>query len=216
MTMVSAERTTEHDAEDRAPVVRTPASSRIRDAAFRQTWKGYDTAQVDDFLDDLVTIVEDLESRLGESDERLAMALQAAASVEQRSVRSDGDDAIRRTLVLAQRAADLVVSEARAVADRITADARDRAAAASAEAERHVTATIEAAERRAEAITEQAEAVAERRAAQRAAEIQAELSSVVEERTRRQGELEEIRAELDRVRSQQRAFLEEQLRIVSE
>jgi cell division initiation protein len=199
------------------PAAGRPAlAGRIRDVAFRQAWKGYDTAQVDDFLDDLASTVEDLESRLGESEERLVLALENAARAEQRSARAEGDEAVRRTLVLAQRAADLVVSEARSVADRIAAEARERAAATSADAERRAAELVADAQRRAETITAQAEAMAERRAGQRAAEIQAELSAVVEERARRQAEVDELCSTLESIRSRQRAFLEDQLRLLAD
>ncbi len=104
MTIVSEQRVI---TGDEAPVRAASASVRgglaatIRDAVFRQAWKGYDTAQVDDFLDDMVSAVEDLEGRLAEAEERLDVALESAARAEHRSARADGDDAIRRTLVLA-------------------------------------------------------------------------------------------------------------------
>lgn len=197
-----------------APATRSGLTRMIHDAVFRQAWKGYDTAQVDDFLDEVLAAVEDLEGRLAETEERLDIALESAVRAEQRSARADGDDAIRRTLVLAQRAADLVVSEARSVADRIVAEAREKAAQRAADAEQVADELLAAARAEARTITAQADITAERRAAQRAAEIQAELASVVEERTRRQAEVDELIARLEGLRHQQRSFLEEQLRLL--
>ncbi len=199
---------------DRAPAARSGLTRMIHDAVFRQAWKGYDTAQVDDFLDEVMAAVEGLEGRLAETEERLDIALESAVRAEQRSARADGDDAIRRTLVLAQRAADLVVSEARSVADRIVAEAREKAAQRAADAEQVAAELIAAARAEARTITAQADITAERRAAQRAAEIQAELASVVEDRTRRQAEVDELVARLEELRHQQRSFLEEQLRLL--
>lgn len=196
------------------PGARSGLTRMIHDAVFRQAWKGYDTAQVDDFLDEVLAAVEDLEGRLAETEERLDIALESAVRAEQRSARADSDDAIRRTLVLAQRAADLVVSEARSVADRIVAEAREKAAQRAAEAEQSAAELIAAARVEARTITAQADITAERRAVQRAVEIQAELASVVEERTRRQAEVDELVVRLEELRHQQRSFLEEQLRLL--
>jgi DivIVA domain-containing protein len=187
-------------------------SDRVRTAMFRQSWKGYDTAEVDDFLDEVASTADDLESRLREAEARLHLAIDRVTAQDHRVARSDGDDAIRRTLVLAQRAADLVVSEARSVADRIVADARERGASVTDQGRKEAESVVATAHQTARGITEQAEASAERRAAQRAAEIQAELAHVVEEQGRRQRELESINAEIAQARLRQRQFLEEQLR----
>ena len=88
----------------------------IREAQFREGWRGYSQAEVDDFLEQVATGVDVLQARNREL---------VGASVARPTVAA-ADDSIRRTLVLAQRAADLVVSEAKSVADKLVGDATER------------------------------------------------------------------------------------------
>ncbi len=184
----------------------------VRDAQFRQAWKGYDTAEVDDFLDDVATGLGALQERVADLSTRLETMEDRALRAEARpALRSEPDESVRRTLVLAQRAADLVVSEAKAVSDRIVSDARDQAAklvtAAKADAENvHLDATAKA-----EHVVADAEAAAARITAVRAAELQTSLNGLVEEQARRKSELEQIGAAIERAKAQFRGLLTAQL-----
>jgi cell division septum initiation protein DivIVA len=126
--------------------------------------------------------------------------------------RSEPDESVRRTLVLAQRAADLVVSEAKSVADRIVSDARQQAARLMAVAQSDAERIEHDATVRAEQTVRESEAVAERMTAQRAAELQSELSSLVEEQGRRRYELDQLRQHVEATRAQLRGELEAQMR----
>ncbi len=184
----------------------------VREAQFRQAWKGYDTAEVDDFLDAVASGIGSLQSKVGELTERIVSAEDRALRAEARpSLRSEPDESVRRTLVLAQRAADLVVSEAKAVADRIVADSRDQAA-------RIVTASQEAALRaqavanaQAEQLLSGAEAEADRMISVRAAELQSSLSLLVDEQARRRLELEHLGLLISDTKAQWRSVLAGQL-----
>jgi DivIVA domain-containing protein len=185
----------------------------LRDAQFRQAWKGYDTAEVDDFLDELSTGVAELQGQLSSALERAELAEdRAMASESLRVPRSEPDEAVRRTLVLAQRAADLVVSEAKSVADRIVADAREQAAGLMATAQHDSQRIEQDAATKAAALINESEATASRLTAQRAAELQSELSGLSEEQGRKRLELDQLRQHVEATRAQLRGELEAQMR----
>ncbi len=97
----------------------------VRRAEFGRAWGGYDMREVDSFLEEIGNGVDELHARIRE------VTLRA----ERAESRGGGlDDTIKRTLTLAQRAADLVVSEAKGVAERTTGEATAHAARVVAEA----------------------------------------------------------------------------------
>ena len=83
----------------------------LRDARFREGWRGYNPADVDAFIDQISTGVQSLQDRIRE--------LVARAERSESRTIGENDETVKRTLVLAQRAADLVVSEAKLVSERI-------------------------------------------------------------------------------------------------
>jgi cell division initiation protein len=130
----------------------------LHDVEFRERFRGYDPDEVDDFLERVAKAVEQLQARLREATDRADAADARAAQG------SDIDEALRRTLVLAQRTADQVVAEADEQArvklqkaedeaaltvaranersGRVVADAEVRAAAMIAEADRRAAVTL--------------------------------------------------------------------------
>ncbi|MBW3667773.1 MAG: DivIVA domain-containing protein [Actinobacteria bacterium] len=115
----------------------------LREVEFREKLRGYNPDDVDEFLERVAAGLEILQERLRQATER-------AVRAEQRATESnEGDDAMRRTLVLAQRTADLAVQEAREQAQRIVADADNQAHGVRAEAAEHARRTIEEATREA-------------------------------------------------------------------
>lgn len=195
----------------------------VREAQFRQAWKGYDTAEVDDFLDEIAVGIEELQHRHGDVITRLQLAEERATRAESRpSLRSEPDESVRRTLVLAQRAADLVVSEAKSVSDRIVSDAREQAARMISAAQHEVHQTESDASFRAEHVLSEATAKAEhvlsnaesnasRLTAIRAAELQSSLAGLVEEQTRRRLELERLSGAIEQTKAQFRNLLGTQM-----
>ena len=91
--------------------------------------RGYHPEDVDQFLERVAAGMEVLQDRLRQAMERTQRAEQAAAEA------GGNDDTLRRTLVLAQRTADLAVQEAREQAARILAGAEQQAQALLADAE---------------------------------------------------------------------------------
>lgn len=102
----------------------------IRDVEFREKLRGYHQDDVDGFLEQVAAGVEILQDRLRQATER-------AVRAEQKSSESrEDEESLRRTLVLAQRTADLAVREGQEQAERILAEAEAEAASRVEEAAR--------------------------------------------------------------------------------
>ena len=82
----------------------------LREVEFRDRLRGYDTDEVDEFLEKVAVAVEELQEKMRQLAYR---AERAERSVSERADDVD-DDTIRRTLVLAQRTADMAVGGPRA------------------------------------------------------------------------------------------------------
>jgi cell division initiation protein len=123
----------------------------LREVAFREKLRGYHPDDVDEFVERIASGLEILQERLRQAMDRAVRAEQKAAEV------GEGDDAMRRTLVLAQRTADLAIQEAKDQAARIVAHAESQAQALRAEAADQARATVESATREARAEVERLE-----------------------------------------------------------
>jgi len=103
------------------------------DIEFRERFRGYDPDEVDAFLEQVARSVQEL-------DQKLKDALDRAEKAEARAREAgDADEALRRTLVLAQRTADAAVSEAEARAAALLAEAEGKAATAQSDADRQAS-----------------------------------------------------------------------------
>jgi DivIVA domain-containing protein len=109
----------------------------LREVEFREKMRGYHPEDVDHFLEQVAAGIEVLQDRLRQAVER-AQRAEAAASEA-----GGADDTLRKTLVLAQRTADLAVQEAREQASRILASAEQQAQAMLVEAEDRGRRTLE-------------------------------------------------------------------------
>lgn len=89
----------------------------IRQVEFREKLRGYHQDDVDEFLERMAAGLEILQERLREVTDRAVRSEQQARDL------SEGEEALRRTLVLAQRTADLAVQEANEQAARIVESA---------------------------------------------------------------------------------------------
>lgn len=103
----------------------------LREVEFREKMRGYHPEDVDHFLEQVAAGLEVMQDRLRQAVER-AQRAEAAASEA-----GGSDETLRKTLVLAQRTADMAVQEAREQAARILAGAEQQAQAMLAEAEEH-------------------------------------------------------------------------------
>jgi DivIVA domain-containing protein len=116
----------------------------VNDVDFRTRRGGaYDADEVDDFLEKVAKGVGELQERVRHALERAAtaesQAREATARASEAEAKSrdaaEADDALKRTLVLAQRTADAAVREAEEHAARTVAAAEERAARTVAEAD---------------------------------------------------------------------------------
>ena len=164
----------------------TPQS--IRAVQFREKLRGYHPDDVDQFVASVAKAVEDLEQRLKQAESR-------ANEIEARQTgASDAEESLRRTLVLAQRTADLAIQEAREEAAKVMAEAAEQRAAAEAE-------------------------VAELRdRLRREAEDQGrtDRQRLVEERVALQADVQALSQYLDRERERLRIYFADQLRRVEQ
>lgn len=101
----------------------------LREVEFRDKMKGYHPDDVDEFLEEVAVGLEVLQDRLRQAVDRAQRAEQAA------SESGSSDETLRRTLVLAQRTADLTVREAQEEAAKILAEAEQKAQKVVGEAE---------------------------------------------------------------------------------
>lgn len=101
----------------------------LREVEFREKLRGYNQDDVDDFLEQVAVGLEALQQQLRQANER------TSRTGDQREAFSDDDDPVRRTLVLAQRTADMAIKEAHEEAAEIVASAEARARTTVSEAE---------------------------------------------------------------------------------
>jgi cell division initiation protein len=99
----------------------------LHDVQFRERWRGYDQEEVDDFLERVAASLEKLLSRLKGIPERTGGTVENGEPLD--------EEAIKRTLVLAQRTADAAVKEAKDQAETLVRDAEQRAETLVTEAE---------------------------------------------------------------------------------
>lgn len=100
----------------------------LREVEFREKLRGYNQDDVDDFLEQVAVGLEALQDQLRHANERVNRS-------EGRGLYSDDDDPVRRTLVLAQRTADMAIKEAHDQAEEIVAAAEARARATVSQAD---------------------------------------------------------------------------------
>ncbi|HEX6145631.1 MAG TPA: DivIVA domain-containing protein [Acidimicrobiia bacterium] len=112
----------------------TPAD--IEKKTFSTALRGYDLDEVDDFLDEMVVAVRELEEELARARDRIAQLEQdpgaptpgpAAAETPQAAAPGIDESAVGRALVAAQQAADRILEEAREEAERVVSEARSEA-----------------------------------------------------------------------------------------
>lgn len=184
----------------------TLSSEALRKIEFREGWRGYNQVDVDVFLEEVAAGVDTLHAELAE--------LKARAERAESRVPGgapETDETVRRTLTLAQRAADLVVGESKAVAERIVADAQLQAERIGAEAAGAATAAKEQAEldaRQGAAAVSRLATEEHERAMQTSSAQRVALDAEIEQRRR---ELDEVRELTSASRDRLRAALTDHL-----
>lgn len=167
----------------------------IRRVEFRERLRGYHQGDVDEFLERVASAIETLEEQLRQpqdsSPERPAAPVATSVPSVQSGPRVVGapgsEQSLRRTLELAQRAADLAVAEA-----------REQGAAIVAAAEAEATAVVDTAEMQARTLTEEAQR-----------DMQVEVTRLEAARDQLRSELEVLARVVDQERDRGRAWLAE-------
>jgi cell division initiation protein len=132
----------------------------LDEVEFRETFRGYDRNQVDSFLEELAAALGALQSRIAAAEER--------ARAAERRIGDAGSGQPARTLLLAQRAADATLREAREEAARLVREASTTVDRDRNEARTVLRAEIEALEAARQDRTEEIAQLDERIEAQRA------------------------------------------------
>lgn len=178
---------------------------------FREARRGgYNTRDVDDFIERVAGSVGHLNERVREAqaradaaDARLAEMQReldemrrrpAAAPVAAVPEPSETDETLRRTLVLAQRTADATIKEAKEEANRVLSEAREEAARTRAETE----------------------AEARRGAESARLSAQAEVENLLANRDRLRSDLDLLRRRLDEQREQLRTGIDQMQRLLDD
>lgn len=116
----------------------------IHEAEFREAKRGgYNTQDVDDFLERVASDIARAQAELRESRQRVEAAEARTSELERRAAEAerraaehgDADETLKRTLVLAQRTADAAIKEAEDQAARTLAAAQEQANRMVAEAQ---------------------------------------------------------------------------------
>jgi DivIVA domain-containing protein len=162
----------------------------LREVEFREKLRGYNQDDVDEFLERVAAGIEVLQERLRQASERAQRAEQRLTEAPP----TDEDDTLRRTLVLAQRTADMAVKEA-----------QDRASELLANAEAEARSMLAEAEESAKRITGDAER-----------EIRVELSRLEEARAQLQADVEGLERHVETERSRVVGALSNALRWLEE
>ncbi len=186
----------------------TISAESIRKVEFREGWRGYNQVDVDVFLEEVAAGVDELHTTLAEVKAR---AERAESRVAAPGVTPETDETVRRTLTLAQRAADLVVGESKAVAERIVADANVQAARLQAEAAATAAAASAALQAEANEAIAKRQSEADGAHQHRLAMLSAQRETLDDELERRRRELDDLRSLTAATRDRLRAALTDHL-----
>jgi DivIVA domain-containing protein len=166
----------------------TITSESVKAVQFREKLRGYHPDDVDAFVAAVATAVEALERRASEAEAKLA-------ELETRSAdANDAEESLRRTLVLAQRTADLAIQEAKDEAARVLGEATEQR---------------DAAERELAELRERLHAEVEE-------ETRSHRQRLLSERSALQADVDALEAHLARERERLRIYFSDQLRRVEE
>lgn len=176
---------------------------------FREARRGgYNTRDVDDFIERIAGSVAHLNERVrdaqGRADAAEARLVDMQHEVEELRRRpqaaapapevSETDETLRRTLVLAQRTADATIKEAKEEANRVLSEAREEAARTRAEAE----------------------AEARRGADSARVSAEMEVETLLANRDKLKGDLDALTFRLDEQRNQLRSGITEMQRLLDD
>ncbi|MDG1411612.1 MAG: DivIVA domain-containing protein [Acidimicrobiales bacterium] len=161
----------------------------FQDIEFRVVWKGYDSDEVDAYVDRVAKAAAVVHGRVSELQQRAEAAENRATAESASSASSETEESLTRTLILAQRTADTAIAEAKAEAAELIASAEVQAQIALRDAEASAAVTIKNADDHASRV--KAEAETDRRTLLAKAEAEATAASSYE-RENLAGEVAEL------------------------
>ena len=178
----------------------------IQEKQFHDQWRGYNQAEVDDFLDRVAETVDRLTRESADLRSRITELDQAVAGSR------DTEEMLKKTLVTAQRAAEEAISKAKAKAEELVNDAEQRVRQTESEAQERMSTAEADAHRR----SSEAEAEARRKLSEAESAARRMLSDAERDSDARRSELEEhiskLRSYESDIKQRLKAFLEQQTR----
>jgi cell division initiation protein len=176
----------------------------IQEKQFHDQWRGYNQAEVDDFLDRVAETVDRLNRENADLHSRITELDQAVAASR------DTEEMLKKTLVTAQRAAEEAIAKAKAKAEELVNDAEQRVRQTETEAQERMSTAEADANRR----SSEAEAEARRKLTEAEGEARRMLSDAERDSDARRRELEEhiskLRSYEADIKQRLKAFLEQQ------
>ena len=174
---------------------------------------GYDQDEVDELIERVGAAIVQLQGRLRDAMER---ADNAEAHALAGNTRSESEDTLRRTLVLAQRTADAAVSEANAEAARTTTEANDHAARTISEANERASRLLSDAEAQANVLRTETDSELRRMAEDSRAPLLSEIRELERSRSFLRDDVELLERHLQAQRDRLRSHVSELSRIIEE
>jgi cell division initiation protein len=156
----------------------------INEKQFHDAWRGYNQAEVDDFLDRVAEAIDRLQRENGDLKQRITELDQAVAASK------DTEEMLKKTLVTAQRAAEEAIANAKSKAEEIITQAEERVHRTESEARERIV-------------------HAENESRRKAAEAERDLTARKRELDERIGKLGAFETD---IKKRLKTFLEQQLR----
>jgi cell division initiation protein len=103
------------------------SARQVNEKQFHDAWRGYNQAEVDDFLDKVAETIDRLQRENRSLQSRIRDLDQTVATSR------DTEEMLKKTLVTAQQAAEEAIASARTKAEQLIAEAEDRARRANEE-----------------------------------------------------------------------------------
>lgn len=185
----------------------------LKDIRLSQSFHGYNRDEVDELIERVGAAIVQLQGRLRDALDRAETAEARALTM---GTRSESEETLRRTLVLAQRTADAAIAEANTEAARTVSDANEHAARTVGEANERASKLLSDTEGQAAALRAETEAEVRRIAEDSRAPLMDDIRELERVRNFLRDDIELLERHLGAQRDRLRAQVGELTRIVEE
>ena len=185
----------------------------LKDIRLSQSFHGYNRDEVDELIERVGAAIVQLQGRLRDALDRAETAEARALTM---GTRSESEETLRRTLVLAQRTADAAIAEANTEAARTVSDANEHAARTVGEANERASRLLSDTEGQAAALRAETEAEVRRIAEDSRAPLMDDIRELERVRSFLRDDIELLERHLGSQRDRLRAQVGELTRIVEE